>query len=316
MRGASASYRSFPAFGAYLTCRLAVCASLVALIYAVRFSLLEKHIAYEVYYYVYWMGYLVGSGIALLAIQEIFKYLIKPVPDLGRYGLTAFRWVTLTSVVIALAMAEHPMAQNRNLLVAATSSAMRCMSVLELCLLAFVIVSMHTLHLSPRSREFGVALGLGMIAAADLFGSAFAFGHSTLSSLAGYGAQFVVTLGSTVWMIYFMRPAVEARTLSYPPRTSSPLRRWNEIARGLAPSPPNVTLIPSPSNFFLQDVEKAVDRALEKNSGNGDNTSACVTVGLQDTKKPPIDRQSGAFFMEQLIVVAKLLGRRLLQKNS
>jgi hypothetical protein len=262
----SKAYRGFPAFGAYLACRLAVCVSLVALIYAVRFSLLEKHIAYGVYYYVYWIGYLVGSGFALLAIQETFKYLVKPVPDLGRYGFVAFRWVTLTSVLIALATAVYPMAQNRNLLVAATSSAMRCMSILELCLLAFVIVSMQTLHLSLRSREFGVALGLGMIAAADLFGSAFAFGHSTLSSFAGYGAQIVVTLGSIAWLVSFVRTEVEAHTIVLP--ATSPLRRWNEVARGLAPPPSNVILTPSPSNFFLQDVEKAVDRVLEKNSAN------------------------------------------------
>jgi hypothetical protein len=261
----SKAYRGFPAFGAYLACRLAVCASLVGLIYAVRFSLLEKHTAYGVYYYVYWIGYLIGSGLALLAIQEIFKYLTKPLPSLGRYGLVAFRWVTLTSVLVALALAVYPVAQNRNLLVAATSSTMRCMSILELCLLGFIIVSIQALHLSPRSREFGVALGLGMIAAADLFGSAFAFGHSTLSTLAGYGAQFVVTLGSAVWMIYFMRPALEAHTIILP--ASSPFRRWNEIAAALVPPPAHVTLTPSPSNFFLQDVEKAVDRVLEKNSG-------------------------------------------------
>jgi hypothetical protein len=46
------------------------------------------------------------------------------------------------------------------------------------------------------------------------------------------------------------------------------LRRWNEIAGALTPSAPQFTLGPSPSNFFLQDVEKAVDRVLEKNSGN------------------------------------------------
>jgi hypothetical protein len=263
----SKGYRGFPAFGAYLVCRLAVCASLVALIYAVRFSLLEKHIAYQIYYYVYWIGYLVGSGFALLAIQEIFKYLTKPLPGLGRFGLVAFRWVTFTSVLIALATAVYPMAQSRNLLVAATSSAMRCMSILELCLLAFIVVSMQTLHLSPRNREFGVALGLGMIAAADLFGSAFAFGHSTLSSFAGYGAQFVVTLGSAVWMIYFMRPAVEAHIFISP--ASSPLWRSIEVAAALAPSAPQVTLTPSaaPTSLFLEDVVTAVDRVLKKNSG-------------------------------------------------
>jgi hypothetical protein len=241
-------YRGFPAFGAYLACRLAVVASLVTLIFAVRYSLLEKHAAYAIYYYVYWIGYLIGSGLALLVIQEIFKHLMKPLPGLARYGLVAFRWVTLTSVLIALAMAVYPTAQNRHVLVAATSGAMRCVSILELCLLAFIVVSMQTLHISPRGREFGLSLGLGMIAAADLFGSAFAFGHSTLSSLAGHGTQFVVTLGSVVWIIYFMRPAVEARMVTLP--VSSPLRRWNEIAGALGHSAPQVAFTSSPSNFF------------------------------------------------------------------
>jgi hypothetical protein len=263
----SKAYREFPAFGVYLACRLVVCASLVLLLYAVRFSLVEKHLAYGIYYYVYWIGYLAGAGFALLAIQEVFKYLMMPLPGLGRYGLMAFRWVTLTSGLIALTIALYPAAQHRNLLVATTSSAMRCMSIIELCLLAFIVVSMQTLRLSPRSREFGVALGLGMIAAADLFGSAFAFGHSTLASVAGYSSQLVVTLGTAVWLIYFLGPAeeIEKAPLPLPLPGPSPLMRWNEIARALTPSAPQVALSSS-NNFFLQDVEKAVDRVLQKNS--------------------------------------------------
>jgi hypothetical protein len=259
----SKAYRGLGAFGAYLACRLAVSGSLVAILYGVRFSLIEKHIAYSNYYYIYWVGYLVGSGIALFVIQEIFKHLMRPLPSLGRYGLMAFRWVTITSLLIALATALYPTAQKRDLLVAATSGAMRCMSILELCLLAFILVSMQALRLSPRTREFGVALGLGMIAAADLFGSAIAFSHSTLASVVGYGSQVVVSLGAAVWMIYFLRPLKEVETVVVP--VSSPLQRWNEIAGALAQSAPQINLS-APSNFFLQDVERAVDRVLEKNS--------------------------------------------------
>jgi hypothetical protein len=260
------SYRGFPAFGFYLGCRLVVQIALISVLYGVRFSLIEKHVAYGVYYYSYWIGYLAGAGFALLAIQEIFKHLMKPFPSLGRYGLMAFRWVSLCSVVVALAVAVYPGASNRSLLVAATGGAMRCMSILELCLLAFIVLSMQTLHLSPRSREFGVALGLGLIAAADLFGSTFAFGNLTLASIADFSCQIVVTLGSAVWLIYFIKSGAEAPVAAS--SASSPLLRWNEIASALAPPAPQITLAPAPSNFFLQDVEKAVDRVLEKNSGS------------------------------------------------
>ncbi len=262
----SNAFRRLPAFGAYLACRLAVCAPLVSLLFGVHLHLIDKHLAYSIYYYVYWVGYLIGAGLALLVVHEIFSHLMQPLPGLGRYGLMAFRWVTLTSMLIALALALYPMGTNRNLLVAATSGAMRCMSILELCLLAFIVVSMQTLRLSPRSREFGVALGLGMIAAADLFGSALAFGHPTLASVASYGSQIVVTMGVAVWMIYFVRPEQEAPVVEATMR--SPLQRWNEIANALAPSAPQVTLTPSSGNFFLREVEEAVDRVLEKNSGN------------------------------------------------
>ena len=40
------------------------------------------------------------------------------------------------------------------------------------------------------------------------------------------------------------------------------------IADALGRSAPHVVLTPAASNFFLQDVERAVDRVLEKNSGN------------------------------------------------
>lgn len=262
----SKCYPRLPAFGAYLACRFGVCAPLLLLLYGVRLHLVERHLAYAIYYYVYWVGYLVVAGLALLVIREVFSHLMRPLPGLGRYGLMAFRWVTLTSVLISLATALYPMNAGRDPLVAVTSGAMRCASILELCLLAFIMVSMQTLRLSPRSREFGVALGLGIIAAADLFGSALAFGHSTLASLASYGSQIVVTVGVVVWMVYFARPEKETQIAE----EMSSLQRWNEIADALTYSAPQVLFTASPNNFFLQDVEKAVDRVLEKNSGRSD----------------------------------------------
>lgn len=261
----SKAHRELPAFGAYLACRLLVCVALLALLSCVRLHLLERHLAYAVYYYTFWIGYLAGAGCALLATQEIFSYLMKPLPGLGRYGLAAFRWVTVISLLIALATALYPAAQHRNLLVAATGGAMRCISILELCLFAFVLLAMHTLRLSPRNREFGVTLGLATIAAADLFGSAFAFGHSNLGSLPAYVTQLAVTLGVSIWVIYFAHGSrAAAKTLPMP----SSLQRWNEIAGALTESAPQISLSAGPNRFFLQDVERAVDRVLEKNSGN------------------------------------------------
>lgn len=268
----SKAYRGLPAFSAYLACRLAVVAPLLLLVYGARLHLVDRRLAYAVYYYVYWVGYLVGAGLALLVVHEIFGFLMRPLTGLGRYASMAFRWVTLISVLVAMALALYPAGTGRNAqaaplaaaLVSLSSGAMRFMSLLELCLLAFIALSMQTLRISPRSREFGVALGLGLIAAADLFGSAFAFGHSTLATVAAYGAQAAVTLGAAVWLVYFAAPRRKPSPVRGLP---TPLRRWNEVAEAFADPAPQYALSPAPRNSFLQDVERAVDRVLERNSG-------------------------------------------------
>jgi hypothetical protein len=259
------AHREFPAVGIYLICRLGIYAALSVILNAARLSLIDKHPAYALYYYVFWLGYLAEAGTGLLVIQEVFRHLMRPVPGLGRYGLIAFRWVTATSVLLALATAIYPAHQNRDLLVAATGGVMRCMSLLELCLLAFILVSMQSLRLSVRSREFSVALGLAMIAAAELFGSAFAFAHPTLASVANYASDIVVTLASAVWLLCFLKPELETKRDAV--SVSPQLRRWNEIAGALGQPPLPIALIPS-SDSFLDGVEKVVDRVLEKNMAN------------------------------------------------
>ena len=44
---------------------------------------------------------------------------------------------------------------------------MRSVSILELCLLAFLCLSMNALRLSVRDMAFGISLGFGLISAND-----------------------------------------------------------------------------------------------------------------------------------------------------
>jgi hypothetical protein len=71
-----------------------------------------------------------------------------------------------------------------------------------------------------------------------------------------------------VWSAYFLQrePARQAAVLD----PSSHLGRWNEIATTLGQSGVRGPVaVPAPANtFFLQDVEKVVDRILIKNSLN------------------------------------------------
>jgi hypothetical protein len=69
----------------------------------------------------------------------------------------------------------------------------------------------------------------------------------------------------SVWSGYFLQQEPARRAAILDP--SSPLARWNEIATTLGSSAPRVPVVAVPaSDFFLQDVEKVVDRILIKNS--------------------------------------------------
>ena len=48
---------------------------------------------------------------------------------------------------------------------------MRSVSVLELCLLAFLCLSMNALRLSVRDMAFGIALSFGIMSAGDFIAS-------------------------------------------------------------------------------------------------------------------------------------------------
>ena len=59
---------------------------------------------------------------------------------------------------------------------------MRSVSVLELCLLAFLCLSMNALRLSTRDLAFGIALGFGLMSANDFVFSSLISAHTSLTA--------------------------------------------------------------------------------------------------------------------------------------
>jgi len=93
------------------------------------------------------------------------------------------------------------------------------------------------------------------------------FKHNMMTSTISVVTTTASLLTLGVWSAYFLqREPVRRAAVLHP---SSPLARWNEIATSLGQSAPRVPVVAAPaSNFFLQDVEKVVDRILIKNSLN------------------------------------------------
>jgi hypothetical protein len=264
----SREQRRFPALFSYIGLRLGSTVVVDLLLQVRRVIPVDAPTAYAWYFYTYWISYVAAAVVVFLVIQELFQSCMDPYPGLKWLGTISFRWVACISFVAASAALLTPGGKADRVLLAIVAQAMRCESIFILSLLLFLVIAAGKLGLSYRSRVFGISFGFGIMAASDLAVSAAFLHHG--SNIVTSAISVVTTSASlltlVVWSAYFLRPEPARRMAIMDP--SSPLARWNEIATTLGQSAVRHPAPVPASNFFLQDVEKVVDRILIKNSLN------------------------------------------------
>jgi hypothetical protein len=257
----SKAVRQFGYLVALLCVRLAcslICLSLL------NFSSrgIEKHLAYHVYFYVYWASYALESILSLLVVYSIFKLAMAPLKGLQTLGMLVFRWVAAISVAVAIGVAVTPHVSGITFLVAMITQLQKTSSILTLCLLLFVCFAIRPMGLSYRSRIFGVSFGLGLLATINLVNSAWiAHSPSMYSGLSLVNA-FAVGLTLLTWSAYFAFPEQKRRIIVLP--TTSPFLRWNQISMALGDDPGYVAVGGIPPDLFAPAELEVMRRASAK----------------------------------------------------
>jgi hypothetical protein len=224
---------SFRYVVALLSVRLASSAICLGLIHL---SIIEEHLAYRIYFYVYWGSYALEAIISLLVIYSIFKLSMAPLKGLQTLGMLIFRWVAAISVAVSIGVAMGPHLSRLQFIVSVVTQIQQTSSILTLCLLLFVCFAIRPMGLSYRSRIFGISMGLGVLATTDLVRAAWLSHFSTniYSSLNLIsGIAMCITL--CVWTAYFAFPEPKRRLIVLP--TTSPFLRWNQISMALGDDP-------------------------------------------------------------------------------
>ena len=232
----------------------------------INFHVMSREHRYIAYEWVYWLSFFAGAVAIYFVMQQIFQQSLSPLPGLRRLGLVVFRWIALATLVFAVGSSVLPMGLRFAALESSLYGAMRSISIMEICLLVFLALSVHALGFSFRSRIFGVGLGFGISAAIDLIFSAVQQRHPEMVSYGNLFGEIGILLALSTWIVYFLRPEPERTMVTLP--VTSPLLRWNEIANALGHPGGQVVLTPPASANFLHDVEKAVDKVLAKNALN------------------------------------------------
>ena len=249
----SKAAKKFAFLTALLVVKILSSAACLLLIYLCARSI-ERHTAYQMYFYTYWSSYAIEAILSLLVIYSIFKLAMAPLKGLQTLGILVFRWVAAISVAVAMGVAVRPHVSGVKFLVSMVTQLQQTSSILTLCLLLFVCFAIRPMGLSYRSRIFGISFGLGILAATELVRSAWLSHSSQMNSAVNIVNGIVICLTLCVWSAYFAFPEPKRRFIVLP--TTSPFLRWNQISMALGDEPGYVAVgSVSPELFAPAELE-------------------------------------------------------------
>lgn len=260
--------RRFPAMNTYLLLRVGSMPALLLLLFGQERHWFHDY-CYVAYFFAYW-AVSIASAIALFFVTlEIFRTALQAFPGLLKFGLVIFRWAAVVSAIVSIASVSY---SNRGILIIPemANGLMRSVSILELCLLAFLCFSMSALRLSVRDLPFGLALGFGMMAMSDFVVGSLISRFTSLTSPLQFTSESLTLVSLAIWTAYVGLPEPVRKPLVVP--ANSTIYRWNEIATALGHTGTQVAMQPA-SSFFLTDVEKVVDKVLTRNLRESESKS-------------------------------------------
>ena len=251
-------WTEYRALGAFLAVR-AISSTMLAGLIHFHDHTLNVHLAYVLYFYVYWISFAVESVLALIVVYSVFRLAMAPLKGLQQLGMLVFRWAASISVVVALGSAFAPEMTSTKYLIAAISQLQRTQSVLTLCLLVFVCFAILPMGLNYGSRIFGVSLGLGMLATNDLLQTAWFALRPEMHTAHNLVNGVVICMVLATWTAYFALPEPKRRLIVLP--TTSPFLRWNQISQVLGDNPGFVAVGGMPPELLAPAELEVMQRA-------------------------------------------------------
>jgi hypothetical protein len=268
--------RQFGFLTALLCVRFTCSVVCLPLLYFSR-QMIDRHLAYQVYFYVYWVSYALEAILSLLVIYSIFRLAMAPLKGLQTLGMLVFRWVAAISIAVAIGVAVTPHLTGIKFMVTMITQLQQTSSILTLCLLLFVCFAIRPMGLSYRSRIFGVSLGLGLMATTSLVNSAWTAHYSSMYSTMSLINGLVVGVTLLLWSGYFAFPEPKRRIITLP--TTSPFLRWNQISMALGDDPGYVAVGGIPPELFAPAELEVMRRASAKMaSGAVESTTSMHSI--------------------------------------
>jgi hypothetical protein len=235
-------YRQFKFFFAYIVAQI--------ISFAVIFPAYRYNPSACVY--LSWFSTAVSVALGFKVIHEAFLDVFRPFHTLRDLGTVLFKWAGLVMLLVAGVVSVSTNSSDTAPWVQAILTAQRCVRIIQVGMVLFLLFFARYLGVSRRQHSFGIALGFGFFAMVELSLVASWVGDHLnnlsmgLVNMAAYNCTLLIWLGYTL----AKSPAREAMSTLLRPQ------RWEQSLTDIHnPLPPD-SLIPM--------FEGMVDRALSR----------------------------------------------------
>jgi hypothetical protein len=255
-------HKRFGATSSYIALRAVSAAFLMAVLGLESTPWGESHHLGMMYFFGYFAMYVVSAVLLFFICIEVFRAALMSFPGIAKLAIVIFRWAAVVSVIVSLTSISY---SHKGIFIIADISygLMRSVSVLELCLLAFLCLSMNALRLTVRDMSFGIALGFGMMSSGDFILASWISRIKSFADPVQFVVESLILATLAMWIVYCVLPEPAPKPVLMP--ANSTIYRWNEIASALGHSGTKVAIQQPANSFFLTDVERVVEKVLARN---------------------------------------------------
>ena len=254
-------HRRFPAMRSYLLLR-ALSQPALEFLFVGQAQHWFHDYCYAAYFFAYWAVYLTSAVMLFFVSYEVFRSALASFTGLLKLGTVAFRWAAFASLMVSLTNVSYTRPSFLILSEIGFGLA-RSVSVLELCLLAFLCLCLNALRISARSVPFGIALGFGLLSSSDFILATLNARNSSLLAPMQFVSEALTLVSLGIWIFYCTVPEPNRKPYVVP--ANSTIYRWNEIAAVLGHQGTKIAVEQPATGFFLSDVERVVEKVLARN---------------------------------------------------
>jgi hypothetical protein len=258
-------HREFRFFFAYVVAQI--------LTFAVVFPAYRYHFTYV--FYLSWFSTAISVALGFKVIHEAFLDVFRPFHTLRDLGTVLFKWAGLVMLLVAGVVSVSTNSSDTVPWVQAIMTAQRCVRIIQVGMVLFLLSFARYLGVSRRQHSFGIALGFGSFAVVELALIASWAGEHlsnlsmSLVNMTAYNATLLIWLGYTL----AKSPAREAASTLLRPQ------RWEQSLSDIHHPLPADSLIP----MFEGMVDRALSRtqsapAVAPENGGAAHAAARTTV--------------------------------------